>query len=76
MSQTNKAEKIWNLLSAIAVKMNSRGNRTNKNIWVFGEWFGRKCNDNCMYFANYLAEVHPEIKLIWIANKGSRYIQA
>jgi len=70
MSQTNKAEKIWNLLSAIAVKMNSRGNRTNKNIWVFGEWFGRKCNDNCMYFANYLAEVHPEIKLIWIANKG------
>ena len=48
MSQTNKAEKIWNLLSAIAVKVSSRRNRTNKNIWVFGEWFGRKCNDNCI----------------------------
>ena len=40
-----------------------------KNIWVLGEWFGDRCCDNCLFFANYMADNHPDIKLFWIASK-------
>lgn len=40
-------------------------------LWIFGEWFGERCCDNCLYFANYLATNHPDIKLVWISKKGT-----
>ena len=43
--------------------------KRDKNIWVFGEWFGNRCCDNCLFFANYLSNKHPEIKLFWISSK-------
>ena len=45
--------------------------RRRKNLWVFGEWFGRRCCDNCLYFANYIAQNHPEISLIWSTHPGT-----
>lgn len=46
-------------------------NVRNYNIWIFGEWFGNKCSDNSMYFANYVAAFgDPSLKLYWICNKG------
>lgn len=39
--------------------------------WVFGEWFGDRCCDNSMYFANYIAENYPDIKCVWISNNGA-----
>ena len=38
-----------------------------KNIWVFGEWFGNRCCDNCLFLSNYIADHYPEKKLYWIA---------
>lgn len=49
-------------------KYYSLGKR-DKNVWVFGEWFGNRCCDNCLFFANYLSNNHPEIKLFWISSK-------
>ena len=43
--------------------------KRDKNIWVFGEWFGKRCCDNCLYFANYLSQKHPELQLYWITSK-------
>ncbi len=43
----------------------------NQDIWVFGEWFGNRCCDNCLFFANYIAEHYPKRKLYWIANEGA-----
>ncbi len=37
------------------------------NCWIFGEWFGKRCNDNSLFLANYVAENHPYIKLYWVA---------
>lgn len=37
------------------------------NCWIFGEWFGKRCNDNSFFLANYIAENHPQIKLYWVA---------
>lgn len=42
-----------------------------KNIWVFGEWFGNRCCDNCLFLSNYIAEHYPEIKLYWISKDGT-----
>lgn len=42
-------------------------NKRNENLWVFGEWFGERCCDNCFYFANYVSQNHPEINVVWIS---------
>ena len=39
------------------------------NIIVFGEWFGKKCCDNCLSFANYLANEKTPFELYWVMNK-------
>ena len=38
-------------------------------IIVFGEWFGEKCCDNCLYFANYLASNDSSFELYWVSKK-------
>ncbi len=38
-----------------------------KKMWVFGEWFGNRICDNSFYLANYIAHLHPEINLYWVA---------
>ena len=38
----------------------------NKNIWVFGAWYGEKFSDNSKYLYLYLLKNHPEIKSIWL----------
>ena len=40
-----------------------------QDLWVFGEWMGNRCCDNSLYFANYLAKNHPELRLVWIAKE-------
>ncbi|MBQ9263689.1 MAG: CDP-glycerol glycerophosphotransferase family protein [Clostridia bacterium] len=39
------------------------------HTWVFGEWFGTRCCDNCLYLANHVAATRPEIRVVWIAKK-------
>lgn len=39
------------------------------SMWVFGEWFGKRCCDNSMYLANYLCTTREELKLYWIAKE-------
>ena len=41
-----------------------------KNVWVFGEWFGERCGDNCTYLANYVAKNLPHITVYWIAKEN------
>lgn len=38
----------------------------NKNLWVFGAWFGDKYADNCKYMFEYMNKNHPEIKIVWL----------
>ncbi len=43
----------------------------NNNCFVFGEWFGRKSIDNCLYLANYIQDKYPEYEIIWVSDKNS-----
>jgi len=38
----------------------------NKNVWVFGAWYGRRFSDNSRYLYEYVRKNHPEIKAIWL----------
>jgi CDP-glycerol glycerophosphotransferase len=40
----------------------------NKNIWIFGAWFGNKYSDNSRYLFEYINHNHPEIRAIWLTD--------
>lgn len=56
-------------IKIIWIKFISKFYKKDKNLWVFGEWFGKRCCDNCLYLANYVAEKYPSINLVWIAKE-------
>ena len=61
---------VWSVKSYWTWRKN-RHNKRDSNIWVFGEWYGEKCGDNCTSFANFVSENHKEHKLYWIAKKNA-----
>ena len=60
---------IKNLLR-VCVKVKSGFLKRDPNLWVFGEWMGNRICDNSLYFVNYIAQNHPEIKPVWISKKN------
>jgi len=38
----------------------------NKNVWVFGAWFGQKYSDNPRAFFEYINKNQPDVEAIWI----------
>lgn len=59
------AQKIGRLANGVR----SRFYRRDPNLWVFGEWFGNRCCDNSLYFANHIARNHPEIQAFWVCKR-------
>ena len=45
----------------------------NKNLWIFGAWFGDKYADNSKYLFEYVNKNNPEIRAIWITNNENSY---
>ncbi len=44
-----------------------------KNLWVFGAWFGKRYADNSKYLFEYISKNHPEIKAIWLTRNEEVY---
>lgn len=42
----------------------------NKNIWIFGAWFGDKYADNSKYLFEYMRKNHPEIRIVWLTRNN------
>lgn len=38
----------------------------NKNVWVFGAWYGKRYSDNSKHLFEYINCTNPDIKAIWI----------
>lgn len=38
-----------------------------KNLWIFGAWFGQRYSDNSRAFFEYVNKNHPEIKTVWVS---------
>lgn len=45
----------------------------NKNIWVFGAWYGQKYSDNSKWLYEYVLNNNPEIKAVWITKNRDVY---
>ena len=39
----------------------------NKNLWIFGAWFGQRYSDNPRAFFEFINKNHPEIKIVWVS---------
>ena len=60
-----KREIGW-IISKAVNKFNKRDNK----LWVFGEWLGNRCCGNSLFLANYVAENHPELRLVWLSKEN------
>lgn len=38
----------------------------NKNVWIFGSWFGKKCSDNSKALFEYVNNNDKEIFAVWL----------
>lgn len=43
----------------------------NKNLWVFGAWFGKKYCDNPKAFFEYVNRQHKHVDAVWISKDSS-----
>jgi len=41
--------------------------KKDKNVWVFGAWFGKAYNDNSRYLFEYVSNNLKDIKAIWLS---------
>ena len=60
-------------LSLLWSKIIYYSKKRESDLWVFGEWYGNRCNDNCFYFADYIVNHYPNKKVVWIYAKGCDY---
>lgn len=58
-------------LKILAITLISHFYRRNDNLWILGEWFGKRCCDNSLYLANYISNNHPEISVVWFSDKNT-----
>lgn len=56
-------------MSKLSVYFKNCKNKRDNHIWVFTEWFGKRCGDNGTFFANHVVNDYPEIKAYWICEK-------
>ena len=45
-------------------------NQRSGNIWVFGEWFGKRANDNATFLANHIAEKYDSILVYCLCDES------
>ncbi len=67
----NAATKAVRIIRKGIIKNYYRNNNRNQRIWVFGEWFGNRGQDNSMFLGNYIAANKSGIDLYWIANDNA-----
>ncbi len=46
-----------------------------KNLWVFGEWSGKRYADNSKYLFEYVNKNAPEIEAVWVTRNQAIYDQ-
>ena len=56
-------------MKQFSVSIESSKAKRQPNLWVFGEWFGTRANDNPCFLANYIVSHYSNIKVYWISNE-------
>lgn len=45
----------------------------NKDLWIFGAWFGERFDDNPRALYEYMILTHPDKQILWITNSNDVY---
>ena len=61
--------KIVRDLKLIVNRINNKITYKDNGYFVFGEWMGKRADDNCLYLANYIYAHYPEIPIAWVSSK-------
>jgi len=40
----------------------------NRNVWIFGAWFGDKYSDNAKVLFEYVCKYQPDVNAVWLTN--------
>ena len=59
--------KLFLMVKRLYYKYKYKTNNRCWNDWVFGEWFGKRCNDSALALANYVAHYEKDINVFWVA---------
>lgn len=63
--------KVLRDIKRFRVEKSFQSKRRNADCWLFGEWFGERCDDNSFFLANFVAENHPELEVYWVARQNT-----
>ncbi len=55
------------LIKYMVYSLNTK-NKRDPNIWVFGEWYGKRTGDNSTFLANYVVENHKDVQAYWFCD--------
>lgn len=66
-----KIKKIYYLLINLLLYWFTQLIPKNKNLWVFGAWFGQQYNDNPKAFFEYINQHQKHIDAIWISKSSA-----
>lgn len=64
-------EKLASAVARYKIKVRNHSFKRDAHVWLFGEWFGKRCCDNSLYLANYVHENYPNIQVVWAADEGT-----
>lgn len=65
--------KILNLIVGDLIYLLSSIFPKDKNLWVFGSWYGDLYSDNSKYFFQYMKSFQEEIESVWITKNPKVY---
>lgn len=68
---SNNTKKIIDFMKRYRTERGYKTNNRNPKCWLFGEWYGDRCNDNSCFLANAVTVLFPEIEAFWVARKNS-----
>ena len=66
----NRIIQTIGIVRRIAIKTIYYNRNRDYSTWIFGEWFGNRCDDNSLYLANYVASrAELGINVFWVAKE-------
>jgi len=63
-----KCKKLFSYVFLMAIYWTSYLIPKDKNLWIFGAWFGNKFADNPKYLYLYTKKNYPKKRVIWLSN--------
>lgn len=69
----NRMNVAFQILLYLPINIASLMLPVNKDLWIFGAWFGERFDDNPRALYEYMILTHPDKQILWITNSNDVY---